>query len=218
MDLRRKLAGVSWTGAAIMGAAVLTAGGLLWGFGTARVGPWQLTRSAGIIAYLLLWGSVVLGLWQTTGWMKGLITPLVNMGLHEHLSLWALYTTVFHVVILRWDSYVSFSWTDLLVPFASAYQPVLLALGILSFYILGLTVVTTYLRGRLGTRLWRVIHQVSLLAFLGALIHGVLMGTDTVSPAMGFIYRFTGISAGLLAGLRLVHVLRRRTATSVSPR
>lgn len=208
----------AWVGLVWVGAAILLVVGLLTGTKLAAVGTWQLTRAAGIVAYLLLYASVVLGLLQSMGWLKGRLAPVFSLGLHEHLSLSALYATLFHFVILRWDHYVGFDWADLLIPFKVSYSPGLIALGIISFYLMLVAVLSTYLRARIGGRLWRLLHQLTLLAFLGVLIHGVLMGTDTARPILSYLYLLTGLSVLMLTGLRVLKGVRMPHANSAGRR
>ncbi|MFZ5825888.1 MAG: ferric reductase-like transmembrane domain-containing protein [Bacillota bacterium] len=170
--------------------------------------PWYLTRAAGLIAYLMLWAAATVGLLQSLGMLKGVTGPGANLDVHEHLSLWAIYATTFHAVILHWDRYVSFDWYELTIPFLSDYEPASVALGIGAFYLTVLVTVTTYLRSRLTPRVWRAIHLLSLPAFLFAIVHGVLLGTDADHPFVAYVYRFTAISAGLLVALRMLKGVR----------
>lgn len=175
---------------------------------------WYLTRASGLIAFFFLWASVVMGLLQSTGIMKGLSTPLANIDLHEHLSLWSVFATVFHAVILVWDHYSPFRWSELVVPFSSAFKPVWTGLGTVAFYTALLAVVSTYLRPWLSTRAWRTLHLSSLLGFLLALVHGVMEGTDSGLAPVAFMYRFALISLLALLGLRVVKGVFSRAGAS----
>lgn len=165
--------------------------------------PWSLSRAAGLIAYVLLWASVVLGLLQSTGLLKGTTSPIANIDVHNFIALAAIYTGLFHGLILLWDSYISFSLTDILVPFAGSFKPALVGMGSASLYLMVLVTITTYLRGRLRPTTWRRIHLISLAGFVLALAHGLLVGTDAAAPAVAFLYRFTGFSIVALLGHRV---------------
>ncbi len=204
-----------WAGLVTLVVAIGLAGLLLAGSPvdpTRWLQPWYLTRASGITAYLLLWTAVAVGLLQSLGMLQGVTAPLANLDVHEHLSLWSLYATVFHAVILLWDSYVPFSLAAITVPMLSAFKPVLVSLGILTFYLGLLVTVTTYLRSRMAASTWRMIHLLSLVAFVMALAHGVLLGTDTSQPLVAYMYRFTGISVAGLAVYRTVREIQRRQA------
>lgn len=193
------------TGAAALVLSLAAAGLLLRTVNPAGLlHTWYLTRAAGLVAYVLLYLSVAVGLLQSLGVLRGLTAPAASLDVHEHLSLWALYATVFHAVILLWDSYIPFSAAALLLPFASGYEPAAVTLGVLATYTMLTAIVSTYLRTRLRPAHWRTLHLLSLAGFLFALVHGVAIGTDAGHPAVGYLHRFTGLSVGLLAAWRLI--------------
>jgi hypothetical protein len=53
--------------------------------------------------------------------------------------------------------------------------------------------VTFYLRSWIGMRAFRAIHILSLAGYLGATLHGLYAGTDSVLPAMKLLYQGTGL-------------------------
>lgn len=207
MQQRKPIAGILLLLAAIAGLVmVLLSGGVSV---TALVNSWYLTRALGLLAYVLLWASLCLGILQSSGFLKGATSPVANLDLHEFLSTAALYTTVFHVVILLWDRYVTFTPTDLLIPFAGSYKPGLVGIGVVAMYITAMAIVTTYLRGHMSPKVWRWLHLTSIIGFALALAHGLLIGTDSTAPAIGFMYRFTGMSASALLIYRTVLGVKR---------
>lgn len=193
-----------------LGIAALTAAGV--GVVLLLAGPfsvfdvlqtWSLSRASGFVAYLLLWASACLGLVQALGLVRP-VSAAERIDLHAFLSLGALYMTVFHAVILLWDGHLSFRWADILIPFHSARQPVLVGFGIVAFYFALAAALTTYLRGRLSPLLWRAIHQVTLVAFCLAFLHGTLLGTDAGLPLARLMYAETGTVFALLTAARLI--------------
>lgn len=202
-------------GAAALALSLFAGCVLLWNVSPAELlNTWYLTRAAGLIAYVLLYLSVAGGLLQSLGVLRGLIAPAAAVEVHEHLSLWALYVTVFHAVILLWDPYVPFRAAAVLVPFASDYEPAAVAPGVLAAYTMLGAIVSTYLRARLRPAHWRVLHLLTVAGFLFCLAHGVAIGTDTGHPAVGFLYLFTGLSVGVLAAWRLIKGVRSLHAAS----
>jgi methionine sulfoxide reductase heme-binding subunit len=61
-------------------------------------------------------------------------------------------------------------------------------LGIISFYILLLVTFTFYLRQKIGTKTFRLIHMLSLVSYLGTTLHGLFAGTDSALPITMFLY------------------------------
>lgn len=171
---------------------------------------WYLSRAAGLVALALMWLSAALGLMQSSGLLSGITGPAANVDVHAFAALLSLYAATFHAWILLWDRFVTFRWTELVLPFTAGYEPVLLGLGTLAFYGALGAVVTTYLRGWMRPRVWRFVHQASLLALVFGLAHGYLLGPDTSVPAVRLFYYFAGWSTGLLLAYRLAGGIVRR--------
>ncbi len=163
---------------------------------------WTLSRSSGLVAYLLLWASVCLGLLHSMG-VKRLSTPAARIDLHEFLALAGIYTTVFHGVVLLWNQHASFTWGGLLIPFASEYEPFFVGIGTVSFYLALLASITTYVRKYMSATLWRTIHQFSLVGFTMALVHGVFLGPDTQITGIWLMYVVTAVSVAALVAARI---------------
>ena len=125
-----------WWGS-IYGALIgmgLALAGLAIGFGLTGLGGdtksfWYLSRAAGVVAYLLLWGSVAWGLLLSSRIGKGRLRPPVLLDAHQFLSSLAIGFALFHGLILMGDHYLSFPLTAVLVPFAGTYKPLMVAAG-----------------------------------------------------------------------------------------
>lgn len=199
-----------WPGLIALGTAAVLTGAAGASVAHGQIGTWQMTRAAGLVAFALLWLSVVLGLLQSTGYFRA---PAV-IDYHGALSVWALYATTFHIVVLLFDRHTPYSLAGILVPFASRHQPVLAGIGGLAFYIsLGVTV-STYLRGKMGLKAWRTIHLTSLIGFAFALAHSLLLGSDSQLPAVAYMYRFALISVAALLGYRTYLGVKKRADTA----
>jgi len=154
---------------------------------------WYVTRSAGIIAYLLLWFSTVWGLAIPTKLLTPALEQTFTVDLHEFISLLSIGFTLLHVSVLMIDRYLPYTPLQILIPFLSPYRPFWVGLGILSFYITMLVTVTFYLRSKIGMKTFRSIHMLSLLGYLGVTFHGLYAGTDAPLIAMQFLYRGTAL-------------------------
>lgn len=171
---------------------------------------WYMSRSAGIVAYLLVWGSVAWGLMVTNKVLDGVVKPILTYELHQFLSVAALAAGVFHAFILLGDSYIQFSVLDLLIPFRSTYQPVWIGLGILGAYLTALLVVSFYIKKRIGHRAWRLLHYSSFGVWVMVTVHGVLAGSDSHWPLMQVLYIAAIVSVSFLLTYRIM--MTRRTA------
>lgn len=208
-----------WVSDAIVGAVVVAAIGVIGAYGfrflplDALTRTWYLTRAAGIVAFILLWLSVLGGLLQSTGLLTRVMRPATATDLHNTIGLWSLYATTFHMVILLWDHDTPFTVAQLLVPFApGSYRPLLMALGMIGAYLALLATISSYFRSKLGPVLWRRLHLLSLVGFLAALFHGLAAGTD--SHALFRLYALSGLSVlGFTVYRAYLGVRRHATST-----
>ena len=165
---------------------------------------WYMARSAGVVAYLLLWGSVAWGLMVSNKILDGIVKPPVVYELHKSLSILALVTGMFHGLILLGDSYMQYSVLDILIPFRSSYQPIWVGLGTLGLYLMAILVVSFYIKKRIGQRAWRLLHYTSFGVWIMITLHGIMAGTDTQLLLMQLLYVVAIVSVGYLLIYRLV--------------
>ena len=149
---------------------------------------WYAARAAGVIAYVLLTAVVLVGLTlagklTVKTWPKFAVTDLHRFG-----SLLVGVFVGLHVLTIALDTYTPFSVTQLVVPFASSYRPVWVALGIVSTELLIAVAVTNALKSRIPYRWWRRAHFATFLVWAGATVHGIGAGTDSASLWLSTIY------------------------------
>jgi predicted ferric reductase len=194
-------------------AAVLVLPNWLPGMAGSLSGPdpkafWYLSRGTAFVAMGLLWASMMLGLGITNKMARLWPGAPAAFALHEYLSLLGLAFAAFHGLILLGDHYTNFSLLQVLIPFATwNYYPFWVGLGQLGFYAWALLVVSFYIRKHIGQRTWRLLHFVSFLAYLGALLHGLTSGTDTGLGWVQGFYWLTGGSFLFLFTYRVVNCL-----------
>ncbi len=156
---------------------------------------WYFTRASGLVAYLLLFTSVGLGLSMTGGTLERWLRRFRLYDFHRFISLLTLGMTIFHILVVLPDRFIGFSLSELLVPFASPYEPLHMALGAFAFYLTGLIIATFYLRTLVSYRVWRLIHYATFVAFALALAHGAGAGIDTQGAWAQYLYAVTGLIA-----------------------
>jgi len=211
--------------AATVAALTATAGALTafavssW-VGAAPIGPmlpWILGRGLGIAAYLSLTALTALGLWlrhpfaHRCQWPA----PATRIRLHAVLAAATIVLVLGHVVSLVLDSFAGVGILGAVVPGASGFRPIAVALGTVSLYLAVIVGASAALAGRLIGRFWRPLHLVASIVFGLAWTHGLLAGSDT--PRLRLMYAVTGGVVGLLAvSRRLVPTdgyVRERHAT-----
>jgi sulfoxide reductase heme-binding subunit YedZ len=140
---------------------------------------WYLTRSTGLVSFVLLSGTVFLGIVASVGWTSQRWPRFLSQGLHRNLSLYCVVLVAVHIVTTVSDGFVPITFVDAVVPFVSPYRPIWLGLGALAFDLMLAILVTSALRRRIGLRSWRAIHWLAYLSWPVALLHGLGTGTDT---------------------------------------
>jgi methionine sulfoxide reductase heme-binding subunit len=159
-------------------------------------GVWYFARSAGIVAYLLLSSSVLLGVLMAGKsrftWPKFAVEEV-----HRFLAILTGVFIVLHGGSLLLDRVVPISLGQELVPFTSPYRPLAVGLGICAMELIAAVGITNALRTRLPYTTWRKLHYLTLPAWLLASLHGVLAGTDAGDPW------FAGIAAGTFAAVAI---------------
>jgi methionine sulfoxide reductase heme-binding subunit len=160
---------------------------------------WYAARAGGLVSYLLLSCSVVLGLLLSARarleWPRFAVEDV-----HRYL---AILTGVFlgvHVGAIALDQFVPFGLTNLLVPFTASYRPFATGLGVVAAELLVGVAVTNAVRDRIPHRVWRQAHYATLAVWILACVHGVLAGTDRHEPWMLTLY-VSAAAAVAVAGL-----------------
>lgn len=179
--------------------------------------PWWLaSRSAAIVAFVLITAAVVLGLFMASNVFRrpGLKGKLLKV--HEQIALAALIAIGAHGVLLLGDAWLSPGITGIAIPFTLEYRPIWTGLGIIAGYLALILGPTYYLRRRIGTKRWRQIHRLTVVIFVLAVAHSLGSGTDGASLWMRTMV--IG-SAALVAGLVAVRYGRRapRRPKAASP-
>jgi predicted ferric reductase len=166
---------------------------------------WYAARSAGIVAYLLLSGSVVLGLLMSTrarlGWPRFAVEDV-----HRFVAKLTGVFIVIHGGALLLDQVVPFTLSQELIPFTSSYRPFGVGLGIVSAELLGAIAITNALRAEIPHRLWRRVHTLTIVVWLGTTAHLLLVGTDRADPWLLGLCAAAVTAVGLALAPRLARV------------
>ncbi len=186
---------------------------------------WYVTRAGGIVSLALLTVSVAWGILiaarvhtrvqrLTIGHRREpeaepkRATPVPAawwLDMHRMLSGLAVVFCAVHVAGIVFDGYVDLGWAEIFVPFATGYETLALAAGIVAFYLLVAVEVTSLLRGRISRRAWRGVHATSYALWPLAAVHGVLAGSDASVAVFGWT---TIVAAVVIFGLVIVRIAR----------
>lgn len=158
---------------------------------------WYAARAAGVVAYALLTSGVLLGVLlagkaRLKRWPAFAVTDV-----HSYIAVLAGWFIAVHVGALLLDSYIHFSLTQVLVPGASSYRPLWVALGTVALELLVAVALSNLLRKRIGHRRWRRIHYLTFVVWAAATLHGIGAGTDSTAEWLRMLYV---VSVGSVAG------------------
>ena len=171
---------------------------------------WYTARSGGFVAWGLLAASVLWGLSISTKALCKRARPNWMLDLHRFLGGFAVIFTAIHVVAIMADSYVHFGLSDVLVPFASAWNPNAVAWGIVGMYVLVAIEVSSLLRKRIPKRAWRAIHFASFPLFIFSTLHAFMAGTDSSGPIFTAVAVIVSLAVVVLT-IRRVNQARRES-------
>jgi predicted ferric reductase len=165
---------------------------------------WYLGRSAGFVAFWLLFASVAMGLAVSSRVFDGMLTRPWVFEVHKFLSVFVLAAMTFHGLIMLPDPYAKFRLSELLVPLQSHSKNNAMAVGIVTLYGSVLMTLSFYLKGLIGQNGWRTLHYLTFALFVGALAHGLWAGTDTKSPYAQYSYLASGAGVLFLTFFRIL--------------
>ena len=143
---------------------------------------WFTSRAAGTAALVLASVAVFVGVLRAGGLagteLRGGRRRLELGFIHEALGLATMVALLIHGVVLLGDNYASQSLADIAVPFVGSYHPVPNGIGIISGYVFMVLGLTYYVRDRIGDARWKMLHRLTLLAWVGSFVHTLGEGTD----------------------------------------
>jgi hypothetical protein len=114
-----------------------------------------------------------------------------------------------HILAIAGDSFLPFSFTQLLVPFTATYRPIYTGLGIAAAELLLALAITNHYRRRLPYSFWRKAHYLNFAVWGMASVHGLMSGTDRGAPWLAIIYGVAVASVLMMLLWRFGgHVLR----------
>jgi DMSO/TMAO reductase YedYZ heme-binding membrane subunit len=173
--------------------------------GSVDPGPslyWLSSRAAGTAALLFASAAVLVGVLRAGG-LAGSATPGSRRRLelaivHEALGWATIVALLIHGFVLLGDNYLPQNLVDIAIPFVGPYEPVFNGIGIISGYVFILLSLTYYVRDRVGEARWKAVHRLTLLAWVGSIVHTLGEGTDR-EQAWFLVVVFLPVIAALVA-------------------
>jgi|tagenome__1003787_1003787.scaffolds.fasta_scaffold19972006_1 sulfoxide reductase heme-binding subunit YedZ len=139
---------------------------------------WFATRGAGAVSLIMLTASLCFGMVVVTRFQHAEWPRFLNYEMHRRISLLAIVFLAVHILAAVFDPFTSLGLAAALVPLASTYRPIPMALGVIALYLFVALIATSLLRKHIGQKTWRAIHWTSYAMWPLAVMHGVTGGTD----------------------------------------
>jgi methionine sulfoxide reductase heme-binding subunit len=144
---------------------------------------WYTSRATGIVALVLFTAVVALGTLVANRVGGKSVGRFELNEIHRSLSLVAMIFLVIHIVTTVLDTYAPTGWLSAVLPFASHYERLGVAIGAIAFDLMIAVWISSLLKTRVRHQSWRFIHWFSWLAFASAVLHAYLTGADTKNGA-----------------------------------
>ncbi|MBI4671335.1 MAG: ferric reductase-like transmembrane domain-containing protein [Chloroflexi bacterium] len=175
---------------------------------------WYLARTTGVVAYLLLWLTIVYGLVVSNKMARLWNGGPTAVELHQFITWLAVAFGLFHALILMGDKYIKSNLTQIATPFAYAgYEPFWVGLGQVAFYLTLIVAASVYVRKWMGYRAWRTLHYLSFVIYFLLTLHGFFSGTDTKASPVLAMYTLTSVVAYFLLIVRILNAVRTARPT-----
>jgi methionine sulfoxide reductase heme-binding subunit len=142
---------------------------------------WYTTRATGLVALVLFTVVVCLGTFVANRVGGTSVGRFELNELHRSVSMVAMVFLVLHIVTTVVDSYVPTGVISAVIPFTSSYKRIDVAIGAVAFDLILAVWASSLMKARIANGSWRFIHWFSWLAFVAAIVHSFLIGTDTRS-------------------------------------
>jgi sulfoxide reductase heme-binding subunit YedZ len=176
-------------------------------------GWWLISRSAGVVALLLIAASVLIGLALAARLGGPPPRRRALVALHEHAAVCGLAAIGLHGIALLGDAWLKPGLAGIAVPFVLDYRPVYTGLGIVAGHLAALLGLSFYARRRVGAKRWRKLHRATPAVYVLALLHALGAGSDAGTPWL----RATLLATALPAlGLLLARLIPRPRPAKIS--
>jgi methionine sulfoxide reductase heme-binding subunit len=177
---------------------------------------WLISRSAGVVALVLVAVSVLIGLTLAAGLGGPPQRRRALVAFHEQTALAGLVAIALHGIALLGDQWLKPGIAGIAVPFVVDYRPVSVAAGIAGGYLAAILGLSFYARKRIGGKRWRNLHRATPVVYALGLIHTLGAGTDAGSTWLRAFMLSTALAAAALLVAR-GNKSRARNVRQVDP-
>jgi DMSO/TMAO reductase YedYZ heme-binding membrane subunit len=176
---------------------------------------WYLSRSSGIVAAVLMVAALLWGLLFSARETGNRLKPAWWLDLHNWLGGLALAFTGVHLLAV-FGADLGIGLKQIFIPNTAKYQTSGMTWGVIAFYILVVTVFTSWPQRLFSRPVWRAIHVVSVPATVMAGAHGYFVGSDAGTNAFRIGMLLLVMVGVYPTVLRLLGLAAKRRAAGAS--
>jgi DMSO/TMAO reductase YedYZ heme-binding membrane subunit len=131
----------------------------------------------------MIWGLIL-----STKISKEYTPAPATLALHNAVSWVAIGIGMLHGLALLMDTYYTYGFLDIVIPFVGPYRAVWVGLGIISLYVMLIASASFAWTSWLGQRGWRWIHYTTFPIYGLVTLHGLMSGTDSWQLGTDILY------------------------------
>jgi DMSO/TMAO reductase YedYZ heme-binding membrane subunit len=161
---------------------------------------WEFIRITGLVALAFLTVSVALGVAGPA--LHRPTSRLASVSMHMTAAVGGTVLVIAHIIFAIADSWVSVPAMAAIVPGASTWEPLWIAVGTIAFDLMLVMVATSALRQQ-APGLWKRAHILAYPVWALVWVHTLAVGSDAGTPLM------VGMAAASAALVAAAFVLRR---------
>ncbi len=150
----------------------------------------SVSALAGLFAVWLLTLNLLLGLLLSVRYNPLKRWPYQRINyftVHNWTGYVALALVGVHIVLLPFSSTAGWSWGDAFWPAHVSQQPFDNVVGALSFYLLFIVVLTSWLRRRMGRKSWKLVHYASYACAVLFFWHGAVVDPKMANGPINYL-------------------------------
>ena len=178
---------------------------------------WYVIRASALVGFLLLYVSIFVGTASGLPGIKKYFLRLRSLNFHCWISLQALVFAAIHGFMLLFHKFIPFTWEDIFIPFHSNFEPGLVAMGTISFYLMVILVVSSYARKYFSYRVWRYLHFLNIALYFLSIVHALYLGTDLKAGLLRSVFIYANVFLAALLVLNLFfRIIGRNKSANIS--
>jgi methionine sulfoxide reductase heme-binding subunit len=171
---------------------------------------WLASRASGLVALALVTFSAAMALAVASRIVR---KPALS-AIHQQTAVVAVVAIAVHGITLLGDPWLNVGPTQIALPFTLPYRPLWTGLGVIAGYLAAIFGLSFFVRRRIGPRLWRRAHRLTIVVYVLAVAHTVGAGTDAHTPWLRWWLVLTAPLVAVLFVLRVGSSLRRHRPLS----